>query len=164
MPFATLVLDFDPSQFSRKYKRQLCHAMDDALLNGAFFFQENTPIGASKRLKQGWDIIPCVFRRGEFEGRIVNNAPYALYGIIGRGPGKFPPFGPNSDLYKWALFKGFVPFLVAKKIAEFGTQRWISQENWVGFDRKGEVVQGGRTWLIGEEIARNMNAVEFFLG
>lgn len=103
--------------------------MDDALLELAQFLQDNSPRGvspASESLKGSWDIIPARKVRNffYFDGAVINKAANARNRLEGRGAGKFPPFGPGTPLAAWADAKGIPPFLVARKIAREGTERW----------------------------------------
>ena len=105
------------------------NALDDALIEMAQYLQENSPRGVSpinESLKGSWDVIPARKLRGimTYEGSVVNLAERAINRLEGRGPGKFPPFGKGSNLEKWATSKGIPAFLVARKIAREGTERW----------------------------------------
>lgn len=104
-------------------------ATDDALVEMAQYLQDNSPRGispASESLKGSWDIIPTQKLRGAmtFRGAIVNYSDRAANRLEGRGPGKFPPFSKGTPLARWAKSKGIPPFLVARKIAREGTERW----------------------------------------
>lgn len=104
-------------------------ALDDALLEMAQYLQESSPRGISppgESLKGGWDIVPARKVRGlmTYEGAVVNLTPNAYNRLRGRGPGRFPPFQKGSPLEQWAKAHGIPAFLVARKIAREGTDRW----------------------------------------
>ncbi len=68
----------------------------------------------------------------ELAGALINEVPNSLYRERGRPPGKMPPI---SALEGWARRRGLSPYLVAKKIGDFGTDRWIENKNPLGIDR-----------------------------
>lgn len=104
-------------------------AVDAAMLDLADHLQRNSPVGASpvnQSLKGGWDVIPARKQRGKLAvlGSVVNRADAARFRIVGRGPGRMPPYGPDSPLGRWASVVGIPAYLVARKVATEGTQRW----------------------------------------
>lgn len=111
-------------------RRQFKEAADTALVELADYLQRESPRGVSSpgdSLAGNWDVKPSRKVRGfipEVMGTVTNNAVAAEFRIRGRGPGRFPPFKEGSPLAKWAAATGAIPFLVAKSIAEKGTQRW----------------------------------------
>ena len=122
---STTKLDFATQEF-RKAVRE---AVDTALLELADYLQQNSPAGVSPvsaSLRGSWDIIPAKKRRGSLDvlGSVINTSDAAKYRIEGRGPGRFPPSSPGTPLARWAAAKGIPAYLVAKSIAEKGTQRW----------------------------------------
>lgn len=58
--------------------------------------------------------------RGIAKYRVLVNSDYGLYVHEGTDP-HFPPWQENTALADWANDKGIPPFLVAKSIAEHGT-------------------------------------------
>lgn len=59
--------------------------------------------------------------RGIAKWRVLVNSEYGLYVHEGTDP-HFPPWQENTALAEWANDKGIPPFLVAKSIAEHGTE------------------------------------------
>jgi len=59
---------------------------------------------------------------GTLTREVKPTAKYAYYVHEGRKPGKFPPFGKDSDLSAWARRMDMNPFLVARAIARHGTK------------------------------------------
>lgn len=116
-------------------REQFKEAVDTALLELADHLQRESPRGVSRggnSLAGSWDVKPARKRRGllpEVFGTIVNTAEAAEFRIRGRGPGKFPPFGEGSPLAAWASAAGIPAFLVARAIAEKGTERWRTKDN-----------------------------------
>lgn len=111
------------------------YAYDTALLELASYLQQNSPRGVSpteKSLAGSWDVIPAKKVRGlipEVMGTIVNTAEAAEFRIRGRGPGSFPPFGKGTSIGAWAAAVGIPAYVVAKTIAEKGTERWRTKDN-----------------------------------
>jgi hypothetical protein len=115
---------------------------EDEYIEAAKELQQGSPVGATGDLKAGWDVLPA--RRVAFSSDIgiviVNRADNAIYRLRGRGPGKFPPFGDGIDLSRWAKLKRISPYVVARKIAREGTERWKSDgKNWAGIRRDGSL-------------------------
>lgn len=118
-----------PPQIDVFLGRAYRESLDGALLEMAVFLQRESPRGISpvgESLKGSWTIIPSrklpnIFR---YEGKIVNTSEAVINRLFGRGPGKFPPFAKGTPLAKWADSKGIPPFLIARKIAREGTERW----------------------------------------
>ena len=145
---APLVIDINTS--TNVYDLLVQQAIDAsrqfALLETADWLQTNSPRGvspASESLAGNWDIVPgratIGIRDLSYEDQIVNNLPSASYRVAGRAPGKFPPWGPGSTLERWAIVKRIPAFLVARKIATLGTDRWITGQNILGMDRSGNI-------------------------
>lgn len=111
-------------------RRQFKDAFDVALIELADYLQSRSPKGVSpgsESLAGSWDIVPARKERGVISrvfGTVVNKSKDSGFRIRGRGPGKFPPFGKDTGLAKWADAKGIPPFLVARKIALEGTKRY----------------------------------------
>lgn len=131
-------IDFDGilnKQINKAYR----DALDTALVAYAEWLQKVSPRGVSpvgKSLAGSWDIKVTTKARNQLfaEGSIVNTAEASLFRIVGRGPGKFPPYGDGSPLARWANAVGIPPFLVARAIAERGTERWRDRRNILGID------------------------------
>ena len=132
----TIKLDLKESApVQEELRRQFKTSVDSALLELADHLQRNSPRGVSPAgdsLAGGWDVIPSRKARGiipEVMGSVVNRAEAAEFRIRGRAPGKFPPYGEGSNLAKWAKAAGIPPFLIARKIAQQGTDRWRKRDN-----------------------------------
>ena len=63
---------------------------------------------------------------------LINTADAAANRIMGRGAGGIPPWGKGTELERWAVAAGIPPFVLARFIAEHGTQRFEKQENILG--------------------------------
>jgi hypothetical protein len=128
---------------NREFRRRV----DDFALDEADWMQQNSPVGATGGLKEGWDVIPA--RRqaptvATMQFSIINTADKSNYRIAGRGPGKLPEIEP---IEAWALVVlGDIgaAWGVAKGIAARGTKRWQDKTNWVGIDNQGNVIPDGR--------------------
>ena len=81
---------------------------------------------------RGYRVELFKFRDDELFGALLNDVANSLYSERGRGPGKMPPV---SALSEWARRRGLSAYLVAKKIGDKGTQRWIENKNPLGIDR-----------------------------
>jgi len=116
-------------------REQFKEAFDTALLELAEYLERESPRGVSpvgQSLAGSWEIKPAQKRRGvipEVIGTIVNTAEAAEFRIRGRGPGGFPPFGEGTSIGAWAAAVGIPAYVVAKTIAEKGTDRWRTKEN-----------------------------------
>jgi hypothetical protein len=125
----------------------------DCLLDLAAEFQENSPIGATRELIQGWDVqsSPKKVAYGfEVRSNITNSSSAAVNRIAGRAPGTPPPVQPLVD---WTIKKGLatnpkkalgIAFAIRNKIAKRGTDRYIAKDNWVGINPDGSQIPGGR--------------------
>lgn len=118
--------------------------------------EDESPVGATGRLKIGWQ---SVFSN-DFEAVILNTAEASLFRVIGRGPGKPPPIGKIAP---WAALKGIPAGAVATKIAKYGTERWISGENIVGFKKRSgtELKPNSPPLQTANEIAKQFQALKF---
>lgn len=121
---------------------------DDEILNLADELQRNSPVGATGDLKRGWDVIVSKRRVNSLQirGSVVNRADNAIFRVVGRGPGKQPPIEPIGRWVQVVLgvqgnqARG-VAFVIARKIAQQGTDRWKTQENILGKNRDGTYQQ-----------------------
>lgn len=123
----------EPMEWARQCEVLTLLPFNVAVAAGANQARAGTPIGVAGNLKNSWVQTSARFANDEYSASIFNRSEYAVYGIMGRGPGKFPPFGPNTPLAAWANKRGITPFLVARSIAKRGTQRWRDKTNWVGY-------------------------------
>ena len=102
--------------------------------------RSGSPVGATRQLQEGWQSTPA--RKSgnvsEVSVKITNTAPNAYYRIAGRGPGGFPPSAP---IEAWVRAKSLASgekevrsraFLIRRKIAREGTERWKAKRNWAG--------------------------------
>ena len=104
------------------FRQKVATAINEELIKAAIELEQASPIGASGKLTQSWDIIPATVNN--LKGEITNKAPNAFFRIVGRGPGKFVPWRKGSLLEKWARLKGIPAYVVSRKIAEEGTERF----------------------------------------
>lgn len=135
-------------------KRELYDIFIDLLLDLASELESGSYVGASKRknkpsLAEGWDLIaPRKSTIGfEIGASIVNRTPAALYRVVGRGEGKFPPLEP---LREWVEVKlgetdpkriRAIAFLIGRKIATQGTNRFSQKRNYIGLNADGTLTQ-----------------------
>lgn len=115
-------------------------ALEIAVLELLDYLEGVSPRGVSQEsesLRGNWTFA-IQRTRGAFlaDAIIQNDADNSLFRVIGRGPGKMPPHRQGSDLERWATAKGLPAFLVAKTIAQKGTQRWRDNDNILGIDSK----------------------------
>lgn len=118
----------------RRIQKAYRYAMDDAALELADYLQRHSPRGVSpvgESLAGNWEVQASRKVRGQLYAQafIRNYAEASLPRILGRAPGKFPPFAKGTPLAKWAESKGIPPFVVAKSIAKKGTKRWRTKRN-----------------------------------
>ena len=127
--------------------KQLRKKVDDFLLEEAQYYQENSPVGATGKLKESWEVVPSRKTSNTYSYvtfTITNESERAVNRIGGREPGKMPPLEP---IKAWALAVLGDPdaaYPVAKKIAREGTERYKQGRNWVGIDYRGNTIPGGR--------------------
>lgn len=122
-----------------KFRKKVNEIFNKNMLDAADELQRMSPVGATKQLKSGWDVIPAKRQSSSFETAvtITNNAPAAINRIVGRAPGKFPPDAP---VRAWVKAKGIDEkrvFVIRRAIARKGTRRWRDKQNFAGFDLKG---------------------------
>lgn len=97
-----------------------------ALLN---LLQRESYRGVSGDLARSWTVRVKVF-----SFTVTSNDPAARWKIAGRGPGKPPPI---KAIAPWANSKGISPYAVAMAIAQRGTERWRTQDNFLNMRRDG---------------------------
>ena len=166
-----LKVNVNPGYLSdRLLKSKVYDAYTDALLNLTQEFQENSPVGATRQLKESWDVQNTPKRVAwgfEIKSNIVNTSEAARNRIGGRAPGAPPPVQPLQD---WVIAKGIernpkkargVAFAIRRKIMNEGTERYKKRENWVGIDNKGKRIPGGRLEQAEKEIAAKLKALTF---
>lgn len=128
-------IDFD-NILNNTINKAYRYALDAALLEYANWLQANSPRGATGELVASWDIKVSRKARNQLfaDGSIVNTADNAYNRIVGRAPGKQFSFEEGSALQRWCAAVGIPPFVVMRKIANEGTQRWRSGKNILGQD------------------------------
>jgi len=104
------------------FRQKIANILNEEILATAIELEQASPVGASSDLVKSWDIQPAT--SSSLIGIISNKAPNAFFRIVGRGPGKFVPWGKGSLLEKWARLKGIPAYVVSRKIAEEGTERF----------------------------------------
>lgn len=108
-------------------------ALENALQRAVWDLEANSPRGVSSTgLAESW--------RYEIDGsglyltgRILNDAPNSLFRMIGRGPGRMPPYWEGTSIERWATSVGMPAYALAKQIAEKGTARWRRGSNILGW-------------------------------
>ncbi|MBD2370957.1 MULTISPECIES: hypothetical protein [Leptolyngbya] len=124
---------------------QIQDAIETRFIDAAATLQSDTPQDTGKAAG-AWDINTRL-KGKDIELTIVNDAktetgqPYGLLALEGRAPGKFPPYGDTSHLARWAKVRGIPPFLVARKIAREGTERFKDGPH--HFSQDGQPVEDG---------------------
>ena len=153
---------------SRLLKSKIYDTYTSALLDLAQEFQENSSVGATRQLKESWDVQNTPKRVAwgfEVKSNIINTSERAVNRIAGRPPGAPPPVQP---LQEWVIAKGIetnpkkargVAFAIRRKIMNEGTERYKERENWVGIDNKGKRIPGGRLEQAEKEIAAKLKAL-----
>jgi hypothetical protein len=165
---ARVEFKFNPGILVESFQRQTRAAIDDVLVDVAAELERRSPVGATKGLSQGWDIIPAARRRnqGEVLGSIVNKAPRSINRIVGRPGGRRPPIGP---IKAWVLAKinpgddkkaTSIAFLIARKIGKEGTKRFKDQDNFAGLNRDGSFKSGGLLDKAVKEMSANLEKIK----
>lgn len=134
--------------------------IDDFLLEETQYYQENSPVGATKELIASWDITPAKKQSNLFSYvrfSIKNESDRSVNRIGGREPGKIPPIEPIAAWAAAVLGDVNAAYPIAKKIAKEGTQRYRNGENWVGSDYKGNVIPGGRIDTFAQRLVQYIN-------
>ena len=150
----------------QKLGKKILDIFDTAMLDLADELQRKSPVGASKELIQGWDVIPAkrLANGLDIKGSVVINAEAAYFRIVGRGPGKAPPIDKDK-IGRWVAVKfsgdiRSIAFAIARKIALKGTDRWIKQENILGLNRDGTFQQGSIVDKAKQEIIEKCKAIK----
>lgn len=118
----------------RTFAEEVLKAFDTPLIKAGLSARDGSPRDNGD-LRSGYRLDRARVRRNEFVATFKNTAPNSLYRERGRPPGKFPPYGETSSLARWAKKRGIPPYLVARKIARQGTERWRRNTNTLGIDR-----------------------------
>jgi hypothetical protein len=150
-----------------RYLTKIYASFDRPIARGKKDFQTQSPVGATKELKQGWSVKETRLVSGEFVGAIENSATDADQRIVGSEPGTLPD---EAQFHAWAQAVGLpqgAEYRARLNIQRQGTVRWRSADNWVGLRRDfdgGEVddndlIPGGRIEQIKEEIIDGLNRI-----
>ena len=156
-----------PANLDTKFRKQVNEIFNKHTLDAVDELQRNSPVGATRELKEGWDIVPARRRSSSFDVSvgITNNAPNALNRVVGRAPGKFPPEAPVLAWVKKVIkpegrkAKG-VAFVIRRKIAREGTERWRAKRNFAGLDLKGKPLPGSPIAKAEARIAAELNELK----
>ncbi len=128
-----------------------------------------SPVGATGDLRSSWAVIPSSGGDGELpiSVRIANDAPDSLRRVAGSPPGTRADL---RDLQRWVEAKRIangsnarqVAVAIRRNIKEDGTQRWREGGNQdMGIGRKGEPLKNGLIDDAVEQLARNINRINF---
>lgn len=156
----------DLSRLSSELERKIADnkvlrsKIDDFLLEETQYYQENSPVGATKGLISGWDITPAKKQSNLLSYvrfSIKNESDNSINRIGGREPGKMPPIEPIAAWAAVVLGNVEAAYPVAKKIAKEGTQRYQDGNNWVGSDYEGNVIPGGRIDTFAQRLVQYIN-------
>lgn len=124
-----------PSQgIEKAVKDHILDSLNDEMQNLQAAIRVQSPRDLGDHSK-GYRVELFKFRGDEIFASLVNEVANSLYRERGRPPGKMPPI---SALQGWAKRRGLSAYLVAKKIGDKGTQRWIDNENPLGIDRSSQ--------------------------
>ena len=130
----TVSLDFQ-NAFLANPERFVLGQITDALNESGRELEQHLRSNAPRDLgdhSSGYEWQRIEFVNDELRGALVNEVPNSLFRERGRPPGRRPPV---TALEGWARRRGLSPYLVAKKIGDEGTQRWIENKNPLGIDR-----------------------------
>jgi hypothetical protein len=117
-------------------------AVESAILDIAEQYQRDSPVGATGLLKSSWD-VEVFGDNNSITGIISNTATSSKYRGLGRDKGGFPPLSP---LVQWVKAKiepdekkaKAIAFLIGRKIANEGTDRYKKNENPFMLERTGQ--------------------------
>lgn len=120
---------FDNQGSASVIRRELTDAVQDSINLADSALVKFSPVGITGRFHAGWQPSVQITSQipARIQGQVFNATPYAPFANAGRGPGKFPPFGPGSDLARWVgrVLGADVPvFPIARRIARQGTVRF----------------------------------------
>lgn len=129
----------------------------DIFVDLADQLQRESPVGATGRLKAGWDVEERPARSVLVE--ITNDAERAHNRIAGRGPGGFTPWGEGTQLNKWVekvlgisdeSERRGVAYVIARRHAEQGSRRYRDRSNILGVDPITRALQSDSPLLAAE--------------
>lgn len=160
-----LKISTNPGYISdRVFRSGVQKIFEDELLAAAAELERESPVGATGQLKSSWQVtIPRREPTGfTISASIYNTSDRSINRIAGRAPGRFPPIQP---IFEWISAKvesdpveaKRIAFLVARKIAIAGTQRWREQENILSVDRQGRLRADSPIRKAEERIARRIS-------
>ena len=118
-------------RMAKKYQSRIGQIFNEESEQALRDVRDRSYRGVSGDLANSWQR-----RTRVFGFTITSTDPDARYKIAGRGPGKMPPL---IKIKAWALSKGLVPYAVAKRIAERGTERWRTGKNILNMGRDGKL-------------------------
>jgi hypothetical protein len=113
---------------------KLLAAIESAALDLAIELENNSPVGATGDFKRSWDVEVDPME-SSVRVTIKNTDPVGQFKAIGRDAGGMPPIEP---IRAWVAAKGLpanAVYLVRRKIAREGTERYRSGENVIGANR-----------------------------
>lgn len=127
-----------------KINSQVVSAFSVALFDTVEEIKRQSYVGATNQLRSGWDYTNPVVYSDRITASITNDSQRVINRIAGRSPGKQPPVDP---IEQWVKKKLKIPsnqaraiaFAISKKIGREGTERFKSQENFVGIDLNGNL-------------------------
>lgn len=130
-------------------KRAVYDTYIDGVLDVVSELQRQSYEGATGELKAGWDFSAP---RKEVVGTMVavniyNHADHAFNRIVGSPPNTIVPLPPLTDWVQMKIEPDYkkarrIAFLIGRKIARVGTDRWQSGENFAGLNKDGTIKQG----------------------
>ena len=167
LDFRLNVTQSTPVNLDAPFRKRINEIFNKHALDAADKLQQNSPVGATGDLSKGWDIIPARRQSSSFDVsvNVINNVPNALNRIVGRAPGKFPPEAPILAWVQKKLkpepkrAKG-IAFVIRRKIAREGTQRWKAKQNFAGLDLKGKPLPGSPIAKAEAKIAAELNQLK----
>lgn len=142
-------------QWARSLPIAIQKTLEDEVINLADELQRNSPEGATGDLKRGWDV-----QSGKLSVTLRNRSKDAYFRVVGRKAGKFPPSKP---IRAWVLSKGLPPgltYVIQRKIAEQGTERYRSGENWAGINTDGSLNPTGAIAQSAKRIGQKLRALK----
>jgi hypothetical protein len=145
------------------YRAGIQKIFEDELLNCAAELERESPRGATGQLASSWQVtIPRREPSGfTISASIYNTSDNAIFRIAGRGPGLFPPLAPiqqwvETKIESDPLLSRRIAFLIARKIATVGTQRYRDRINVAGINRDGTLQPNSPIRRAEERIVRRI--------
>lgn len=160
-----LRVDTNPGYLFNEVMRQgVQDIFEEELLETADYLQKESYVGATRQLKEGWTVTPPKRDAFTFSLRasIYNTADNAIFRLAGRAEGRFPPI---ESIFIWVTSKlepdpkqaRRIAFLVARKIASSGTQRYRDRTNVAGINRDGTLQENSPIRMAEERIAKRIS-------